>query len=435
MAMLNRVFFGFLLVLAALAASAQVVLPGQIEDPGARQKQQQYLSKLSSIAAAAADHKFPYAFYFGRALDIEQAKAESGDQRGIRFDRFNNRLVLAITGNYYVSYAEDQVDTNARVRHTLDEVVRPLLQDAVAQLGNDNFFDSYAFEIAHHVRRSTVGILNETAENVVFVIPRAVAQRIVNPAGDEQLQAALLDSQVYVNSEEFTLWVNDEQRNSHPKLLAVKQVVPDRQPAPAPMSEPPVTASVVASANGAGPEPSAATSAENAFAGRITPTPIRLVLPQTLSALKLNYADRIARMQQELASQAHFVSYASPEFVGFHQGAFLELPLTTTVEADATASRYKLAALAFDDNIAHLIRPAMAYFQESADFDGMVFSTSVQLPGKPASEAVEFFLPLAAMKCYVQYDCTGQQLINSGYVLINGERVSLDLQKAESTER
>ena len=39
------------------------------------------------------------------------------------------------------------------------------------------------------------------------------------------------------------------------------------------------------------------------------------------------------------------------------------------------------------------------------------------------------------MKCYVQYDCTGQQLINSGYVLINGERVTLDLQKAESTTR
>ena len=430
MTMFKRVLFGVLFMIASLSAAAQVVLPAQIEDPSARQKQQQYMPKLNALAAAATDHKFPYAFYFGRVLDIEQEKAERGDQRGIRFDRFNNRLVLAMTGNYYVSYAEDKVDTNARLRHTLDEVVRPLLQDAVNQLGNDSFFDSYAFEIAHHVRRSTVGIVSETAENVVFVIPRAVAPRILNPAGDDQLQAALLDTQVYVNSEASTLWVNDEQRNLQPKLLAVKRVVSDRQPAPAPVSEPAADAGSVPSENAVPVAPG-----ENAPVGRITPTPIRLVLPQALSALKLNYADRIARMQQELTSRTHFVSYASPEFVGFHQGAFLELPLTTTVEADDAASRYKLAALAFDGDIAQLVRPALAYFQESSDFDGMVFSTSVQRSGKPAAEAVEFFFSFPAMKCYVQYDCTGQQLINSGYVLINGERVSLDLQKAESAER
>ena len=103
--MLKRGLFGLLLVIASLSASAQVVLPGQIEDPSARQKQQQYMSKLNSLAAAATDHKFPYSFYFGRALDIEQDKAQRGDQRGIRFDRFDNRLVLAITGNYYVSYS------------------------------------------------------------------------------------------------------------------------------------------------------------------------------------------------------------------------------------------------------------------------------------------------------------------------------------------
>jgi hypothetical protein len=31
-----------------------------------------------------------------------------------------------------------------------------------------------------------------------------------------------------------------------------------------------------------------------------------------------------------------------------------------------------------------------------------------------------------------QFDCTGQQLIDAGFVLINGERVSLNLQAAET---
>jgi hypothetical protein len=50
-----------------------------------------------------------------------------------------------------------------------------------------------------------------------------------------------------------------------------------------------------------------------------------------------------------------------------------------------------------------------------------------------ASEAVEFFFPFSALRCYGRYDCTGQQLIDAGSVLINGERVSLDLQIAEAT--
>jgi hypothetical protein len=36
------------------------------------------------------------------------------------------------------------------------------------------------------------------------------------------------------------------------------------------------------------------------------------------------------------------------------------------------------------------------------------------------------------MHCYENYDCTGQQLIDAGTVLINGERASLDLLRAEA---
>ena len=45
--------------------------------------------------------------------------------------------------------------------------------------------------------------------------------------------------------------------------------------------------------------------------------------------------------------------------------------------------------------------------------------------------AVEFIFPTTALLCYERFDCTGQQLINLAFVLINGERVSLDLQSAE----
>jgi hypothetical protein len=46
--------------------------------------------------------------------------------------------------------------------------------------------------------------------------------------------------------------------------------------------------------------------------------------------------------------------------------------------------------------------------------------------------AVEFIFPLNLLRSYEHFDCTGQQLIDAGFVLINGERVSLNLQVAEA---
>jgi hypothetical protein len=80
-------------------------------------------------------------------------------------------------------------------------------------------------------------------------------------------------------------------------------------------------------------------------------------------------------------------------------------------------------------------RPTLAYFKEKPKFDGISFSTTVHLanrsPGAGKAEAVEFFFPFTVLRCYEKYDCTGQQLIDTGVVLINGERVALDLQVAE----
>ena len=138
---------------------------------------------------------------------------------------------------------------------------------------------------------------------------------------------------------------------------------------------------------------------------------------------------------KELDSQAHFVSYAPPKFVAFRRGIYLELSLNSNLPASDTGSRYKLAAMAFDDHVAHLIRPLLAYFKEEQQFDGIGFSTTVHLVGKSAtgiSEAVEFYFPLSSLRCYDKYDCTGQQLLDAGTVLINGERVALDLQIAEA---
>ena len=75
-----------------------------------------------------------------------------------------------------------------------------------------------------------------------------------------------------------------------------------------------------------------------------------------------------------------------------------------------------------------MIRPLIGIVSRDSDFDGIVFSSTVTA----ASESIEFFFLLSELRRYAEYDLTGQQLINSGLVLINGERVGLQLQSAEA---
>ena len=44
-------------------------------------------------------------------------------------------------------------------------------------------------------------------------------------------------------------------------------------------------------------------------------------------------------------------------------------------------------------------------------------------------------MPHKLLGAYASFDCTGQQLIDGSFVLINGERVSLNLQAAEAGAR
>jgi hypothetical protein len=133
---------------------------------------------------------------------------------------------------------------------------------------------------------------------------------------------------------------------------------------------------------------------------------------------------------KELDPEAHFVAYASQGFVAFRQGIHLELSLNTTLPESAAGSRYKLAAMAFDDHVAHLIRPTLTYFKGESKFDGISFSATVHLasrsPAAGKTEAVEFFFPFTVLRCYEKYDCTGQQLIDSRRGANQRRRVALD---------
>ena len=391
---------------------AQVVSPLEIADADMRVLQQRYVGTLQAIAAQIESHKFPYPFYFSRVLDVDEIKQRQLDQRSIRFARFENQTVLQITGNYYAAYAAPPMDANARARKTFFDVMLPLLQAAVPQFRADQDFQAFALEISHHIRGKVSGIRAENPENVVLVLPRAAAKKLVNATDIDGQQAALLDGQAYLNGEPMMLWLSDDPAPADWNKRAKEKRATPAEPRP---------------------QPSGAAEASVSEALIRPPAmPVRLITPDTLKTLEASHREVVARILRDLAAQANFVSYAPPAFIGFHEGAYLQLSMTTTLEQKQPVSRYGAAALAFDDHVSHLVRPVLAYFQQDSSFDGVDFSTTVKGPAVEKSLAVEFFLPFSAMRCYAQYDCSGQQLLNSGIVLINGERAGLDLQASET---
>jgi hypothetical protein len=389
-----RNFLAALLTLAGIAA-AQVLSPAEITDPYLKGLQQSHLDELHAITAAIAKHEFPYRFSFSRKLDLSEKDQARNDQRSVQFDKFQGQTVLKVTGNYFAAYSAERMTSQERIRRTYQDVMLPIIEASASALAHADVPDAFALEISHHVVRQVMGQRTELAENAVLILPKASAMRLLEAKDEAARIAAAQDGVAYLNGSPIAIFPGERPvKDATVKAMAVI--------APA-IAIPP-----------------------------IAPLKPAAIAPPTGQKLEDVYRDAILKMRKELDSQAHFVAYAPPEFVTFRDAKYLELPMSTPLAASDAGSQYKLAALAFDHHVAHLIRPVLAYFKDAADFAGINFSTTVKVAGEgDASQSVEFILPLAALRSYALYNLTGQQLLDAGVVLINGERAGLDLQVAE----
>ncbi|MGO9123686.1 MAG: hypothetical protein ACLP6G_02235 [Terriglobales bacterium] len=421
-------WLGLFLLVASLSL-AQVVSPAEIKDPALRNLQLEYMDDLRLAGQDVLATQFDYPFYLSRKLDLDQAQQLRADQHSIRFDSYNGKTVVAITGNYYAAYSAEKVSSDERARSTFLNVVMPVLKATVPRFQSNQHVQGYAVEISHHIMGKVMGVSMERPENLMVFVPQAAALRLLASKDDDTRQAALMQGQIFLNAQPVTIWLN----GTGPQLAANASPADnsiDGQSRPAQAG-----AEIIPGGNSGAQLPGTTAISPSVPAPREPPAPpVRDTSPEALFSLQASKQLVIDQVVKELGPQVHFVAYAPPKFVAFRQGIYLELSLNSTLPASAAGSRYKLAAMAFDDHVIHLIRPLLAYFKGEQEFDGIGFSTTVHLAGKPAagtSEAVEFFFPLSSLHCYDRYDCTGQQLLDAGTVLINGERVALDLQVAE----
>jgi len=405
-----------LVVLGAwLAVPAQVLTPMELAYPETQNLQRRHLETLMAIGTEIEAHKFPYPFYFSRVLDVEISKMQVADQRSIRFDIYKGQTVLEITGNYYAAYSANLMDPYVRLKETFTQVIVPILQAEVPHFPDDSEFSAFAIEVSHHVRQKILGVSSERPENVTVIIPVPVAQKFVDAKTDDQKQAAILDAEVFLNGEPYSLWLQEGAPSEEWK----------EKYAPRPAAKKPPVETASAAAN------PTSSNGPTVSANLLKPSPMPIFSPEALASLQSKHQDAIDRLVKGLDQQVQFFPYAPPVFIGFRQGAYLQLSFSTPIEAPLESSRYKLRALAFDEQVSHLIRPLLDYFPTDVDFDGVDFSSVIRVTGSSKTEAVEFFFLFRMMRCFAAYDCTVQQLLDSGTVLINGERAEVDLQVAE----
>ncbi len=410
--------------LLGFSCTAQVLPLGKVADPVSQQLQKRYFAQLQQLSSDAAAVHFPYPFYFSQALDIDEARQKQLPPGSIRFDQFNRQTVLAISGNYYISYSSNLLNRNQRARKTYEDVVLPLLKAAVARVDRNVPFDAYAFEISHHVRSEVLKISTEGAENLMILFPRAIAERLIRAKNKESQQSALLESEVYLNGEPFTLWLtgDDAPADVREHYLARHERGDSTK------------ASLTAETAEPGTLVSSKLIPESELAAtmRERKNAPHDISPAKLQKLQTAYEATLQRLVPELKEQAHFVDYAQPAFIAFHDGAYLQLSMNTDLEQPVGPSQYRIAAMAFETHISHMVRAVTKYFHDNPQFEGVDFATTVHQSAQPNSMSVEFVAPFSALFCYEKYDCTGQELINRSIVLINGERVALDLQRAEA---
>ena len=423
-----------LFLLACGAGLAQVESPWEIKDPELRSLQQRYMDDLQSAGRDLLASHFEYPFYLSRKLDLDQAEQQRADQHSIRFDRYNDQTVLAITGNYYAAYSNQKMSEEQRARATFLAVVMPILKSAVPRFQSNREIQGYAIEVSHHIVGTVMGVDMERAENLMVFLPQQAAIRLVGSKNETVQQAALLEGKAFLNARVVAIWLSDQGGRSLVDSSANE--VAQRKGGSSTEDGAEVAQLDPAAVPGRAPQPDAPSMAAKQKETAVPLPPPRDTSRQALTSLETSDQEIIAQMMKGMDPQAHFVGYAPPSFVVFRQAIYLQLSINTSLPESANASRYKLAALAFDEHIAHLVRPTLEYFKGEQNFDGVGFSTTVHPARKTAaasanSEAVEFFFPFSALRCYANYECTGQQLVDQGTVLINGERVSLDLQIAE----
>jgi hypothetical protein len=440
---------GLLLAVCATPASAQVS-PNEVLNPDLKALEQTYFQQLIGINQSIAKTKFPFPFYLSRFVGLDPAKQAEADWRGLEFVRFQERAILKVSGNYNAAYDTLRMTQNERAATTFRSVILPILQTVTAALPEDLACDGIGFEISHHTRTNDRSYDFEGKETLVVVFDRADAWAMARASSDAERQEILNRSKVFVSGVDYGLSLTERDPLNVQTLPRSIPAKPDAtssarsstltshsvllKPAnAAPVAPPPASSSMPPTP----PEsaPVAAASAKPASPAAADPSPETPALTQAdADRLDEKYQSQLGALAKEGAAKFHFVAYAPPTFVLFHDQIALQMTLKNSLQfGPPRGSIYKRAAQSFDLFLAPLLKDISERVSPDVEFQLYDFSVLNKLSpaAKETSEAIEFICPRKALMQFVNAEITNQQLLDKSIVLVNGVRIALNLQLVE----
>jgi len=435
---------GIAIALSAQSASAQVS-PAEILNPDLKALEETYFPQLKALNQSIAKTKFPFPFYLSRFVGIDPAKQAEADSRGLEFVRFQDRVILKVTGNYNAAYDTNRMTQNERAAGTFRAVILPILNLATATLPQDLGCDGIGFEISYHARSRERSYDFEGKENLVLVLDRNDAWALSSATTDSTRQDILNRNKIYVSGTDFGLSLTERDPLN---VQALPRSIPAKPDAAStarsstlvgrsPLLKSNQTAPTVSSpalVAPADPAPTSANPAALAPTAAGPPPAAPHLAPADADRLNEKYQTQLASMAKEGAAKFHFLDYAPPTFMIFRDQIALQMTLRNTIQfGPAKGSIYKRAAQSFDLFLAPQLRDLSDRISSDLEFQLFDFSVLNKLsPGaKGTSEAIEFVCPRAALKQFVNAEITNQQLLDQSVVLVNGVRIALNLQLVE----
>ncbi len=408
------------ILLSAISSAFGQVSPGEILNPRAKSAEEKYIQQLHSIHESIGAAKLDFPFRLARYVNAKPGQKAALDSSGIEFVYFQDRVVLKVSGVYSAAFNVDQLSRNQRAGMAFQEAVVPILRLVTQQIPRTDDFDGVGFEIVYGTRENSegFGLAGREALTVVFDRDDAFAYASAHEITERQI--ILNRSDIFLNGEEFglalgkrdPLIVESLARLTPRRVEEASSFMPSGG---AHVDE--VTGATVSSAVSV-TQPANMTSSPPTFADAMR--------------LQTRFQDQLDSIAKEDGTTLHLAARTAPSFEVAGDQTLLHFTMQNTMSFDRSASSiYKRAAQSFDlflaPELRSISRRLPANQEYALEFSVVNHTGAAQAP----NETIDYICPLTSLYAFVSNKITSQELINQSVVLVNGVRISLNLQLVE----
>jgi hypothetical protein len=427
----------WVLMCLATAGTSSVlaqVSPAEIINPHLKALEQEYFPHLVALNRQISAEHHPFPFVLSRYIGADPKDQRGMDTRGLEFIYFHERALLKFSGDYNAAFSTLALTRNQRAAQVFTDIVAPVLRLLPQHFTSHSNFDGFGFEISYHVRAGQGKGSYEGRENLVVVMPVEDALQF-SQAADRNAQQSLLNrSEVYISGERYGLALGQADPLSLEEIADSLPTGKREQNSEASEKQS-STSNSSASGFNSHPAPASTNHSATTDLGTQKPTsagssPLTAVQVDEMQARYRSPLDQYGTAVRAFMGQT---SSVAPSLALFRNSLYLQFTLRNPqiFDKDKT-SLYKRAALSFDTFLAPHLSDLVSRVPTISGLKGLDITILVSTSANgPSSEAVEFVCPLTALRRFVAYEISNQDLIEESLVIVNGVRISLNLQQVE----